>query len=136
MSRSGYNEDGDIDNWQRIMWRGRVASAIKGKRGQAFLREMIEALDAMPDRRLIVHELRKDGEVCALGAVGAKRGVDLESIDPYDHKTLASTFNIAPCLVQEIEYENDIDLKWMGDTPETRWVQMRGWAVKHLKTIS
>lgn len=45
MSRSGYN-DYSIDNWDLIRWRGQVASAIKGKRGQAFLRELIEALVA------------------------------------------------------------------------------------------
>lgn len=134
MSRSGYTDDWD-DSWSLIMWRGRVASAIRGKRGQAFLHEFIEALDAMPDKRLIVNDLRKDGDVCALGAVGARRGVDLESIDPEDHEKLSDVFNIAPSLVQEIEYLNDEDLKWRGDTPETRWASMRAWAVKNLKVL-
>lgn len=48
MSRSGYSNDGE----NIAMWRGQVASAIRGKRGQAFLRELVEALDAMPEKRL------------------------------------------------------------------------------------
>lgn len=61
MSRSGYTEDCD-DNWQLIRWRGAVASAIRGKRGQAFLRELLAALDAMPEKRLIADALVFDGQ--------------------------------------------------------------------------
>ena len=46
MSRSGYSDDYEPSNI--AMWRGQVASAMRGKRGQAFLRELIEALDAFP----------------------------------------------------------------------------------------
>ena len=38
MSRSGYSDD--LDNWDLIRWRGQVSSAIRGKRGQGFLREL------------------------------------------------------------------------------------------------
>ncbi len=132
MSRSGYSDDyGDDDPLALGRWRAQVASSIRGKRGQAFLRELIEALDAMPDKRLIAHELRKDGEVCALGCVGEKRGVDLESLDPEDHYKLAQVFNIARPLVQEIEYLND-ECYWRDNTPEKRWATMRAWAVQQL----
>lgn len=47
MSRSGYNDD--CDGWALIRWRGAVNSAINGKRGQAFLRELVAALDAAYD---------------------------------------------------------------------------------------
>lgn len=46
MSRSGYSDD--IDQWDLICWRGAVASAIRGKRGQAFLLEMWKAMTALP----------------------------------------------------------------------------------------
>lgn len=132
MSRCGYSDD--HDNWTQIMWRGQVASAIRGKRGQAFLRELIEALDAIPDKRLIAHELRKDGQVCALGSVGVKRGIELEELDPEDPETLANTFGIAHQLVQEIEYVNDeCYLYYEKDTPENRWQRVRGWAAKNLR---
>lgn len=58
MSRSGYNDD--IDNWALIKWRGQVASAIRGKRGQKMLRDLLAALDAMPEKSLIVHELESE----------------------------------------------------------------------------
>ncbi len=50
MSRSGYVDD--IDNLALINWRGAVKSAIQGKRGQAFLRALVDALDAMPETSL------------------------------------------------------------------------------------
>jgi hypothetical protein len=43
MSRSGYVDD--VDQKDLAMYRGAVASAIRGKRGQALLREMREAMD-------------------------------------------------------------------------------------------
>lgn len=131
MSRHGYSDD--IDNWALIRWRGQVASAIRGKKGQAFLRELIDALDAMPEKKLIQGELRKDGEVCAMGAVGAKRGVNLEALDVHDYETIAETFGIARQLVQEIEYENDGDWRWGEWSPEDRWKHVRDWAQKQIK---
>jgi len=60
LSRSGYSDDYD-DERMAALYRGAVASSMRGKRGQAFLREMIEALDAMPEKRLIADSLRVDG---------------------------------------------------------------------------
>lgn len=130
MSRSGYSDDCD-DSWQLIRWRGQVASAIRGKRGQAFLRELVTALEEMPEKRLIRNELRKDGEVCALGAVGSKRGMNLDSIDPEDYDGVAASFGIAHQLAREIVFENDE----MGDidTPEQRWNRVHLWAKTHLR---
>lgn len=128
MGRHGYTDDCD-DELQFGRWRGQVASAIRGKRGQAFLRELIAALEAMPQKKLITNDLvREDGNVCTLGAVGVAKGINVAEIDPYDHETLADKFNIATQLVQEIEWENDENC---GD-PEERWRQMLGWAKRHL----
>ena len=130
MSRSGYVEGMEY-NWARIMWRGAVASSIRGKRGQAFLRELIEALDAMPEKRLIANALVKGGEVCALGSVGAKRGVEMDALDPEDFDTLAGVFGVAAPLVQELEWMND-DAAWNA-TPEKRWQIIRDWAASNLR---
>jgi hypothetical protein len=46
-------DDGDIDQWASIRWRGAVKSAASGSRGQAFFRDLITALDAMPEKTLI-----------------------------------------------------------------------------------
>lgn len=132
MSRSGYIDDCDLENWDLIRWRGQVASAIRGKRGQAFLRELVAALDAMPEKRLIANELESFGNVCAIGSVGMQRGVDMTKLDPDDYDRIAATFGIAPQLVQEIEWMNDE--AYFGETPEGRWKFMRDWAVRKLKT--
>lgn len=131
MSRSGYNEDCD-DNWALICWRGAVTSAIKGRRGQEFLREMAAALDAMSEKRLIANDLiQPGGGVCAIGAVGAARGIDMDKLDPEDRETVASTFGIAPALAAEIVFMND-ECGWRAETPEGRWSRMRSWVSAHL----
>lgn len=133
MSRSGYTEDYDEQYPNALaLYRSAVANAINGKRGQAFLQELIEALDAMPAKRLIAEELRQHGGVCALGSVGVKRGIELEKFHPDDHGGLSKIFGISRSMVQEIEFENDEGV-WAEETPENRWIRMRAWAVKNLK---
>jgi len=118
MSRSGYDEDyGDDDPLALGRYRAQVASAIRGKRGQALLRELLAALDAMPDKRLVAGELEADGQFCALGVVGQARRMNLASIDTYDVESLAPKFNIAEQLAREIMLVNDEHVS------ETRWVE-------------
>lgn len=132
MSRSGYSDE--LDNWELICWRGAVASAIRGKRGQAFLRELADAMDAMPEKRLIAHDLERDGEYCALGVVAAKRGVDVKPLDPFEYDDIAAAMDIPKTLVCEIEYHNDECGGWCGpETPEQRWKRMRRWVASRLK---
>lgn len=131
MSRAGYSDDGDCDQWSLIRWRGQVASAIRGRRGQDFLLELIAALDALPEKILIDDDLQRGANVCAIGSVGLRRGVDMSQIDPYDYDTLAGKFGIAHQLVREIEYTND-EASW-GLTPEQRWKFVRDWALSNLK---
>ena len=141
MSRSGYSDDGD-DQWGLIRWRGAVRSAMRGKRGQAFARELIAALDALPEKRLIAHDLIKDGEVCAIGAVGLARGDDMSDLNPDFSEGVADHFGIARALVCEIEHINDDDFSYethyyqdkegiyhrRDETPEKRFIRVRAWA--------
>lgn len=142
MSRSGYSDD--LDQWPLIRWRGQVASAIRGKRGQAFLRELLAALDAMPEKRLIADDLvRPDGSVCALGCIGKARWIALPEIDHDEveygdpeyienlRHRLAADLGIAHQLVAEIEFENDEGTCY-PETPERRWQRMRDWVAKHI----
>ena len=127
MSRSGYNEDFDDEVYPVALWRGAVMQATIGKRGQEFFKALVEALEAMPEKRLIRHELQtEDGDVCAVGALGAARGIDMKCIDPKAADHVALTFNIAECLAREVVYFND-EVYW-HETPEERWSRMRGWA--------
>lgn len=130
MSRSGYSDD--LDPLDLGRWRGRVASATRGGRGQAFFRDLLAALEAMPEKRLIAYELQQGGEVCAIGSLGARRGIDMSGLDPDDPDTVAGQFNIATCLAQEVVYMND-EGTWGSETPEQRWVRMRAWVASQLK---
>jgi hypothetical protein len=116
MSRSGYSDDYDEDGTGGL-WRGAVMTAIRGKRGQAALKELAAAMDAMPEKVLAAESLvTEDGEFCTLGVLGQARGIDMNPIDPEDWEAVAKAFNIAPAMVREIVYENDeglSDYEWV-----------------------
>ncbi len=136
MSRSGYSDD--CDGWDLIRWRGAVASAIRGKRGQQFLKEMLAALDAMPEKRLIANELQDErGGVCAIGAVGAARGIDMKALDPDEPEGIAKTFDVASALVQDIADMNDDAFRYakpsdIRSPEERRWQSMRDWCAAQI----
>ena len=132
MSRHGYSEEVD-DELEAGRWRGAVRSAIRGRRGQAFLREMIAALDAMPNKRLVSSVLiDEEGEVCAMGCVLKARGVKPEQLpDAECPGDVADLTGLAEAMVREIAYEND-DGTYGTEEPEARWTRMRAWAEKRL----
>ena len=131
MSRHGYIDDMD-DNLALGRYRGRVQSAIRGKRGQKLLRELRDALDAMPEKRLIREALvDSDGGCCALGCVGRARGVEMDNLDPEDADQVAAAFDIAEVLAREIAFEND-DC-YYDTTPEARWSYMRKWVERNIR---
>lgn len=131
MSRSNYNDDAD-NEWQVICWRGAVKSAMRGKRGQALLKEMLAALEALPERKLVDSELEHAGSYCALGAVGAKRGLLLSELDPDDADRVAAAFGIAPALAREIFFVNDEAGCW-NETDEQRWARVHRWVKASIK---
>jgi len=158
MSRSGYSDD--CTGWALIRWRGAVQQAVRGRRGQAFLRELIAALDALPEPRLAAGVLMtRDGCYCALGAVGHARCMDLTRIDPDDREAVAQAFGVSAALAAEIMDVNDVEglpelvtfnfevcgpmrpweshtqLRWSTNerSGSIRWKRMRAWAVAHLK---
>jgi hypothetical protein len=162
MTRSGYTEDCEND-WSMIRWRGAVASAIRGRRGQAFLREMLATLDAMPEKRLIAGDLVFEGlpnwdgeneiivgadelitdrgavvrvgEVCAMGAVGRARKLDMSKVDSHEAESVADLFGISGALAKEIAYVNDEDWQYgKKDTSENRFERVHAWVAKHLAT--
>jgi hypothetical protein len=159
MSRSGYSDD--CDGWALIRWRGAVTQAIRGQRGQAMLRELVQALDALPEKHLAAGSLvTAEGDCCTLGALGRARGMDMAPIDPEDREAVAKAFGVAEALAAEIMYLNDEEgpqeqtafnfvvcgpmrpwesntqLRWKQNPQAgaVRWSQMRAWAVANLKT--
>lgn len=128
MSRAGYSDDyeeSDDPTWTEA-WEKIRKEAIYGERGQKFLRDLRDSLDAMPVKRLITGELKDtDGEVCALGCIGVRRGVDMAPLlkpadcdqedwdsdwenDAADRaEDLGKMFDIDPVMAQEVMYQND-----------------------------
>lgn len=112
MSRSGYTDDFDYyDPLAHGRWRQAVKRALEGKRGQALLRELVEALDAMEDKRLYPGSFATaEGEFCTLGVLGAKRGTKMDDLgdeDDCDTQLVGRRFGIAPAMAAEIMYLND-----------------------------
>jgi len=150
MSRSGYTYSDD-DYLALGRWRAQVKSAIRGKRGQAFLQELAAAMDAMPVKELIAEELiSEDGQCCTIGVVCKARGLDVSKTDPEVPEDVGALVGIARQLAAEIEYENDeCGERWervesggslfvegryarVQETPAERWQRMRRWVDKQL----
>jgi len=130
MSRSGYSEE--VSEQELNLWRGAVESAIRGKRGQQCLRDLAAALDAMPTKELCVMEFEAHGEVCALGALGRARGMDMS--DLYEGSCpskVAQRFGVAEALAAEIMFINDEFRPPVGtrgaDISAARWIEVRKW---------
>lgn len=140
MSRSGYIDDCD-DPLATGRWRSAVRNAMQGKRGQAFLKEMLAALDALPEPRLTKGDLAvpvtgmpfrpQGGDFCAMGAVGRLRGIDMDPIDPHESEQVAAAFGIARAMACEIEYMND-EYSYR-ETPEHRFARMRAWVDSEIR---
>lgn len=130
MSRFGYSDDCDdyLAMGRYIATRNK---AMGGKRGQAFLSELMAVLDAMPVKELVREEL-VDGYdpylialeatpsgwfrethpkpfcgVCALGAVGQARGLAMSHLDPHEPEMVAAAFGITETMAREVVYAND-----------------------------
>ena len=134
MSRSGYSDD--CEGSDLAMWRGTIASATRGRRGQRFFRDLVSALDAMPAKRLIANALgieEPEGDVCALGALCRAKGKTLDEDDTEDYEKLGETFDIASQLAQEVMFVNDEAGPYRGETDEQRWLRVRKWAAEQIR---
>jgi hypothetical protein len=138
MSRHGYRDDcwDDDNNIHIINYRGAVASAFRGARGQAFMQEMLESMAALPTQELVAGELvgttmTSYGHwgmfevpcACALGSVALRRGMDVSNLDIEDYTAVAAAFGISEAMAREIMYENDE----YGVTDAARFSFIRRW---------
>jgi len=144
MSRSGYSDDCE----NLALWRRAVENAIKGKRGQAILKEMEAALLSLPQKRLTAYEVANPGtgDVCAIGAVALKRRLDkgmdrlkaLEEIDKVypegcEADEFMEEFDVAGALLREITYINDESQR--HDSPEKRYEKMLEWVRENIVKV-
>ena len=137
MSRTWEGESDDpLD---RGRYEAAKRSTLRDRRGQAFLRELIAALDALPRPELSEGALGDSdtGCVCALGAVALAQGDPFEELAKdegnWSPEDAAGWYDISPTLANEIISAND---DWRdGNSPDvrqSRWRHVRAWAVANL----
>ena len=141
MGRSGYSDD--CENLE--LYRSAVRRAMAGRRGQKALRDLLDALDAMPDKQLIQHSFSAACGVCSLGALAAHLGIDVSDLDeeqhdpddpePIDTGVVGARLDIAPSMAAEVMFMND-EASWHAESPEKRWARMREWAARHIREDS
>ena len=128
MSRSGYTDDYEHMN----LYRATVERTIKGKRGQKFFKDLVNALDAMPVKELIYDELQDDkGGVCAIGAFCVAKQIDMQPLDYTDPEVVAQAVGISRSLAAEVQFMND---DWTSEAPAERWTRMHKWVSNQLIT--
>lgn len=148
-------DDWDGEGVHPLMWERTCLNAIRGQKGQATLRELKEALLALPEPKLIDGAFAYKGEVCALGALAQYRfaagktvcwgesviasipqleerlGDDLE--DDYITLELGEKLGLKRALAWAISYENDEGDFWGKETPEKRYQRMLHWVNQNIK---
>jgi hypothetical protein len=141
MSRYCDSDDYDWEPWMEGQAAGAMRSAIRGRRGQQLLRDLIAGLDALPVPELAAGALEdpETGCVCALGAVRLQRGAKAVPLrfdpdDPdIDWRDLAEPFDISETLAHAVVSENEYGSKRNDEqSRRMRWRSVRAWAVGHL----
>ena len=143
MSRYSDCDDYDWEPWMEGQAAGALRSAIRGRRGQQLLRDLIAGLDALPEPELAsgVLEDPETGCACALGVVRRQRGPEavplrIDPTDPdLDWRELAEPFDISLTLANEVVAQNDYNTVNNDEqSRRRRWVSVRAWAAGHLIT--
>jgi hypothetical protein len=141
MSRYSDCDDYDWEPWMEGQAAGALQSAIRGRRGQRLLRDLIAGLDALPVPELAAGALEdpETGCVCALGAVRLQRGPEAVPLrfDPTDEdvdwRELAKPFNISETLANAVVSQNEYASERNDEqSRRRRWLSVRAWAVGHL----
>lgn len=150
--------EGDYDEefpGQYMLWEANLERHFSGKAGQAKLRELRDALLALPEKRLIETRLADEkGNVCALGALavqhhvaqGKDRAVALAEmaeavpdeggwVDTYEAeqhtKDESERCGCKAPFIYTVAYENDFGPS-SKETPEERYARMLRWVEKRI----
>jgi hypothetical protein len=143
--------DADDDEIPYGLWVGAVDRATYSRRGQQALRDLEQALLAIPDKRLAYEHIAHEGQVCAVGAYLAWQ------------QQQAAPDKDRAAIVKELEaehYDEDESLRWTAragqeaglawslawdiastndyhfgraHTPEQRWEDMLAWVRKRIR---
>ncbi len=117
------------------LWQANCERSLRGKHGQEELRELREALLALPEKRLIHESLEdEEGGVCAIGAYGKRKGVDLSKFDVDSDTDEVGIAGGMPRLVAWKVVEMN-DMQFSSEfTPEQRYEKMLAWIESKLVT--
>lgn len=144
-------------------WQQAVRNAIRGRKGQAILRELREALLALPQPRLISGSVAYEGEVCAIGALAASRltkgpikltewfvstgSREIGSLEELEERfgnwiddeigtvELGMSMGLTRALAWGISYEND-EGTWNTETPEQKYQRVLAWVDRELLPVT
>lgn len=147
------SEEEDFNN-QAFLWEANLERSLKGRKGQAALRELEAALLTLPEKRLIANNtISTDGSVCAIAALAKHRGYqgdmslpkqpnwdddDSPYWDEYDYEVavedamvkIAADLGVPPMVAKAIIYENDNDA--YTKTAEARYQRMLRWTQRKI----
>lgn len=136
MSRILYSDDEDFPG-QFELWQANCERSIQGKKGQTELKALREALLALPEKRLLAHQLyNKQGEVCAIGAYARHKGEDLTQWDPNgdeaNHDEVGAACGMPKLVAWSVVCQNDVCCGNTKITPEQRYSKMLAWVEEQL----
>lgn len=126
-SRVNYSDEEDYPG-QSGLFQANCDRSLRGKKGQAELRELKAALLALPEKYLLGNLLYDDaGGVCAIGAYGKYKGVNLATFDPEegDHDEVGIAGGMPRLVAWKVVEMNDIELETAK--PEQRYRRMLAW---------
>jgi hypothetical protein len=145
MSRSCYSDDyGDEFPGQLELYRANVQRSIRSKAGQARLRELRDALLALPVKELEADTFAggspETPRVCALGAWALAKAGDVEAAgdmvptDADDHDTYDAlkAHGWPKLVVLEAIYQNDDGHVYRHETPALRYARVLAWVEREL----
>ena len=152
MSRFGYDPEYDTDygskEFQAAVWDRNYARSLRGRKGQAALRELRDALRALSPRRLIEGfcetTIDDDGNevisgVCAIGAMYVARGLPVdnymqsEDFSSWDTADVGESMGMSNTMAFGIAYRNDETYSDL--TPESRWWAMYAWVLQQIREV-
>jgi hypothetical protein len=134
--------DDDCNPSEEGLRQGWLRSAIRGQRGQRFLRDLVAALDALPAPELSSGSLEdpETGCCCAFGAVRRFRGPENVRLcfhpeeEDMTPDSLAEPFGVPETLAWAVVQANEEMSS--GNTERDRrrrWAEVRAWAVCNLQ---
>lgn len=134
-----------------FLWESAQRRCFAGQPGQQRLRELRDALLALPEKRLITTRLANEqGEFCAIGALARHQAIQagddpaevLERLasyvkaesawdDPWETEdrtiSVAQACGMKRTMAAAVAYENDLDWGREVKTPEQRYQAMLRW---------